>query len=48
MGLDTVELVMNIEEAFDVTITDKQASQMETVADIYEFLILSIASTNAT
>lgn len=47
MGLDTVELVMNIEEAFDVTITDKQASQMETVADIYEFLILSIASTNA-
>ena len=39
MGLDTVELVMEIEEAFDVSIPDDRASRMLTVGDVYEFIL---------
>jgi hypothetical protein len=39
MGLDTVELVMDIEEAFDISIPDDRASQMLTVGDVYEFIL---------
>jgi hypothetical protein len=39
MGLDTVELVMEIEEAFDISIPDERASKMLTVGDVYEFLL---------
>jgi len=41
MGLDTVELVMDIEEAFDISILDNRASQMLTVGDVYEFILES-------
>lgn len=39
MGLDTVELVMEIEEAFDITIPDDRASEMVTVGDVYDFIL---------
>lgn len=39
MGLDTVELVMQVEESFDITISDEHASQMRTVGDVYSFII---------
>jgi len=39
MGLDTVELVMEIEEAFDISIPDDRASTMLTVGDVYEFIL---------
>lgn len=39
MGLDTVELVMKIEEAFDISIPDDRASKMLTVGDVYEFIL---------
>lgn len=39
MGLDTVELVMEIKEAFDISIPDDRASEMLTVGDLYEFLL---------
>lgn len=39
MGLDTVELVMEIEDAFDISIPDDQASNMLTVGDVYEFIL---------
>ena len=39
MGLDTVELVMEIEEAFDISIPDDRASEMLIVGDLYEFLL---------
>jgi len=39
MGLDTVELVMEIEEVFDISIPDDSASKMLTVGDVYEFIL---------
>jgi acyl carrier protein len=39
MGLDTVELVIEIEEAFGVSIPDERAQEMVTVGDVYQFLI---------
>ncbi len=39
MGLDTVEFVMEIEEAFDISIPDDRASKMLTVRDVYEFTL---------
>lgn len=39
MGLDTVELVMEIEEAFEIAIPDDRASKMLTVGDVYEFIL---------
>ncbi len=39
MGLDTIELVMEIEEAFDISIPDDRASKMLTVGDVYEFIL---------
>jgi acyl carrier protein len=39
MGLDTVELVMEIEEAFDISIPDDRASNMLTVGDVFEFIL---------
>lgn len=39
MGLDLVELVMRIEEEFEVTISDEAASSMATPRHIIEFLM---------
>lgn len=41
MGLDTVELVMEVEDAFDVEIPDDRAGQMLTVGDLYDFIVES-------
>ncbi len=39
MGLDTVELVMAIEEEFDVTIPDDTAEEMVRVRDVRDWLV---------
>jgi acyl carrier protein len=39
MGLDIVEMVMEVEDAFDVRIPDNLASQIVTVGDLYDFII---------
>ena len=46
MGLDTVELVMEIEEAFDISIPDDRAGNMLTVGDVYEFILEKTAGTS--
>ena len=37
-SLDTVEIVMTIEDEFQIDIPDKDAEQMKTVKDILNFL----------
>lgn len=39
MGLDAVELVMEVEDKFGVAIPDAAASQMQTVGDLYAYLL---------
>jgi acyl carrier protein len=39
MGLDIVEMVMNVEERFGVTIPDAEAAHLVTVGDLYNFLL---------
>jgi acyl carrier protein len=39
MGLDTVELVMAVEEEFDLEIPDAAAEKMFTVGDMHSFLV---------
>jgi acyl carrier protein len=39
VGLDTVEIVMEIEEAFSITIPDDEASRMVTVGDVFDYIV---------
>ena len=39
MGLDTVELMIEVEQAFDVQIPDDRAGEMYTVGDVYDFIL---------
>ena len=39
MGLDTMELVMEIEAEFGVSLPDAEASQIETVGQVWRFLL---------
>ena len=43
-SLDVVELVMAIEEAFDIEISDEDAESMRTVADVEKYVIKRIAA----
>jgi acyl carrier protein len=47
-GLDTVELVMGIEEEFGIDIPDEDAERLVTVGQTYEWLRRRLASTPAT
>ena len=38
MGLDTVELVMAVEEEFGLQISDAEAEKMERVGDLFQFI----------
>lgn len=42
-SLDVVELVMALEEAFDLEIPDEEAEKIRTVKDIIEYLAKSLA-----
>lgn len=37
-SLDTVELIMEFEKEFDITIPDEDAEQIATVGDAYDYL----------
>jgi len=45
MGLDAVELVLEVEQTFDITIPMDRASEMLTVGNLYNFLIETTANT---
>ena len=38
LGLDVIELIMGIEEAFDITLTDEETEEVETVGLMYMLL----------
>jgi acyl carrier protein len=42
MGLDTVELVMEVEEAFGITIPDEDAEKIQTIGDLYRYLLAKL------
>jgi hypothetical protein len=48
MGLDTVEIVMNLEEAFGIEIKDKEAEQLRTTRDIINFVCQKLNVSEAT
>jgi len=39
LGLDIVELVMRVEETFDINLTNEEAGQVQTVGDIYKIVL---------
>lgn len=42
-SLDVVELVMALEEAFDLEIPDEEAERIRTVKDIFEYLAKALS-----
>jgi acyl carrier protein len=42
MGLDTVELVIEVEKAFDIAILDADAERIATVGQLYEFVLAKL------
>ncbi len=45
MGLDTVELVMEIEDAFSIKIPDDEASHMVTAGDVFDYIVAKTSVT---
>jgi acyl carrier protein len=39
MGLDTVELVMTVEQTFEIAIRDEDAERIRTVGDLYQYIL---------
>ncbi len=39
MGLDAVEIVMEVEEAFDIRIPDEAGQKIETVGQLYDYVV---------
>lgn len=44
MGLDAVELVMDVEDRFDISIPDAAAEQVQTMGELHAFLMTRIRS----
>jgi len=42
MGLDTVELVLSVEEAFEIEIPDKAAEKLFTVGELHEYVVAEL------
>ncbi len=43
MGLDLVELIISIEETFDISIDDEEAGKVVTVNDCYRLILSNLA-----
>ena len=39
MGLDAVELIMDIEDAFDISISNAQASRIRTIGELFDCIV---------
>ena len=47
MGLDAVEIVMEVEEAFDIRLEDAEVEKMDTPGDLIESVLSKVAQTGA-
>ncbi len=43
-SLDVVEMVMSLEEAFDIEVPDEDVEEMRTVADIERYITRAVAA----
>ena len=43
-SLDVVEMIMSLEEAFDIEVPDEHVEEMRTVADIERYIIRAVAA----
>jgi acyl carrier protein len=43
-SLDVVEMVMSLEEAFDIEVPDEDVEEMKTVADVERYVIKAAAA----
>ena len=48
MGLDTVELVMTVEEEFQIEISDTAAAKMRTPGDIQDYVVRTLSEQGKT
>src|SRR5271170_7360885 len=39
MGMDAIEIVLEIEEAFDISIPDEVAEKIQTVGQLYDYVV---------
>ncbi|HFD11641.1 MAG TPA: hypothetical protein ENJ32_04125 [Crenotrichaceae bacterium] len=39
MGLEAVELIMAIEEEFDISIPDEESAKLDTVGKLYQYIL---------
>jgi acyl carrier protein len=46
MGLDTVELIMSAEEAFDIDLPDEETSRVRTVGDFHALVMEKLRAKN--
>lgn len=47
MGLDTVELVLRVEEEFEIEIPNDIAAQLSTAGDIHNFIMSNITKSSS-
>ncbi len=46
MGLDSVELLISVEQAFDISISDAKAESVVTVGDLHKLVLAELTSLN--
>ena len=47
MGLDSVELLLSVEKAFEIEISDKEANKIITVGEFYNTVVSKLAEKNS-
>ena len=46
MGMDIFELVMEVEDQFDINFSEQSESRVKTVRDVYEVIVKDLGSRN--